>query len=154
MILVIKHVISEGPGLLADFFKEKKFQLKVVELQKGQKLPESTNGFSAVISMGGPMSVYEENKYPFLKDEDRFLKEVVKKEIPFLGVCLGAQLLAKASGAKVKKGPCKELGWFKVSLTDEGIGDLLFAGIGKELNVFQWHEDEFEIPKKNPLVPP
>lgn len=152
MILIIKHVISEGPGLLADFFKEKKFQLKIVEFEKGRKLPESTNGFSAVISMGGPMNVYEEDKYPFLKDEDRFLKEVVKKEIPFLGICLGAQLLAKAIGAKVKKSPCKELGWFKVGLTGEGLRDLLFAGAGKELNVFQWHEDEFEIPKSGELI--
>jgi len=86
-------------------------------------------------------------KYPFLKDEDEFLKKALKEEIPILGICLGAQLLAKACGAKIKKAKQKEIGWSKVNLTDKGKQDPLFRSLPLQLNVFEWHQDSFEIPK-------
>ncbi len=149
MILIIKHVISEGPGLISDFFKGKNRKLKVVELEKGEEFPKKIDNIEAVISMGGPMNVYEEKKHSFLKKENKFVKEVIKKQIPFLGICLGAQILAKAAGARVKKGVCKEIGWFKVNLAEP---DYLFSGLREKLDVFQWHEDEFEIPESGVLI--
>ncbi len=157
MILVVKHIDIEGPGSIEEFFRNtawniKAIDFKAVDLSMGEKLPESLVGIDAIITLGGPMNVYEEEKYPFLKDEDEFLKKAIKEEIPILGICLGAQLLAKACGAKVKKAASKEVGWYKVNLTDEGKKDPLFKNLPPELTVFQWHEDTFEIPKGGLLL--
>ncbi len=93
------------------------------------------------------MNVYEEDKYPFLKDENEFLKEAIEKDLPILGFCLGAQLIAKAKGAIVKQAPEKEIGWFKISLNSNGLNDPLFQDFPEEIDVFQWHGDTFEIPE-------
>ena len=146
MILIIKHVDVEGPGTIEEYFQNQGFELKTIELDKDDPLPRDFNGIEAVISMGGPMNVYEEDKYPFLRDEDFLLKRAIKEEIPFLGVCLGSQLIVKAYGAKVTKSPVKEVGWFKVRLENDGQQDPLFQGLDGEIDVFHWHEDMFEIP--------
>lgn len=147
MILIIKHVECEGAGTIEEFFRKKKFPIRIVELYNGDVLPKDFKDIDAVVSMGGPMNVYEEDKYPFLKDEDIFLKKVLKEEIPLLGVCLGSQLIAKAAGAKVTQAPKKEIGWFDVELTKEGKKDELFRGLDGQFEVFQWHGDTFEIPQ-------
>jgi len=151
-ILIIKHVENEGAGTLETFFKGRGFVPVILELAKGESFPENTGAYKAVVIMGGPMNVYEEEKYYFLKEENNFIKDIVKEEIPFLGVCLGAQLLAKALGAKIKKAPIKEIGWYEIGLTEEGKEDVLFKNISQKFNVFQWHEDTFDIPKKAGLL--
>jgi len=146
MILIIKHISIEGPGTIADFFEKRQVPLDIIELGDGESLPRDMNDIDAVIVLGGPMNVYEEDKCPFLKPEDQFLKEVIKEEIPLLGICLGSQLIAKASGAEVKKAPVKEIGWSMVQMKDEGQFDPLFEGIDDFLAVFQWHHDTFDLP--------
>jgi GMP synthase-like glutamine amidotransferase len=147
MILIIKHVLIEGPGLIGEFFQSGKQLMRTIELEKGDKFPDNFEKIKAIIVMGGPMNVDEEEQYPFLKEEDKFLKKVIALNIPLLGICLGAQLLAKAVGAKVRKGVAKEIGWYKVNLTGDGEKDLLFKGLGKSLEIFQWHNDQFDIPR-------
>ncbi len=98
------------------------------------------------------MNVYEEEAYPFLKKEDVFIKEVLREEIPFLGICLGAQLLAKACGARVMKAAQKEVGWYTVDLTKQARQDRLFRRVESPLTVFQWHEDTFDIPDGGVLL--
>ena len=98
------------------------------------------------------MNVYEEDRYPFLKDEDLFIKEAIQRGKSVLGICLGAQLMAKALGAKVFKAPGKEVGWYDVSLTRIGLRDPLFSDLPKTFPVFQWHEDTFEIPRAGRLI--
>src|SRR3990167_8145558 len=146
MVIIIKHIDIEGPGTIADFLDDNNIPYAVVDIFNGESLPESLSGIFAVIILGGPMNVYEEDKYHFLKQEDVFLKKVIEKDLPALGFCLGAQLLAKAKGAVVKKAPQKEIGWFKVSLTEKGSNDPLFQDFAREIDVFQWHGDTFEIP--------
>lgn len=146
MILFIKHIDIEGPGTLGEFFeKQSSWQVKTIEMDKGESLPP-LSGCSAVISLGGPMNVYESDKYPFLDIEKDFLREAIRKETPVLGICLGAQLLASAASAGVRKADEKEVGWYKVGLTAEGTQDMLFDGLQNDLDVFQWHEDTFDIP--------
>ena len=145
-IIVVKHVEKEGPGLIEEAFSSYGFDLEVIELEKGQGLPSRLDEIAGVIVLGGPMNVYEEEAYPFLKDEDLFIKKVVHEEIPFLGICLGAQLLAKACGAKVTKAPVKEVGWYSVAVTEVGRKDRMFRGTGRDVPVFQWHEDTFSLP--------
>jgi len=98
------------------------------------------------------MNVYEEDRFPFLREEDLFIKESIQRGKRVLGICLGAQLIAKALGAKVFKAPEKEIGWYDVSLTEEGSRDPWFASFPKVFRVFQWHEDTFEIPKRAKLL--
>ncbi len=151
MILIIKHAKIEGPGTLGDFFRETSWKTGVVELWKTQALPR-VDDCEAIISLGGPMNVYETKKYPFLEKEESFLKKALKENIPVLGICLGAQLLAKAASAKVEKAENKEIGWYTVGLTKAGGDDLLFKRTGKDLKVFQWHEDSFNVPESGNLL--
>lgn len=152
MICIIKHISIEGPGLITGFFENSSWEMRTVELDRGEKLPQDLSQIEAMIVLGGPMGVYEEEKYSFLKDEDPFLKKAIEKEIPILGICLGAQLLAKACGAKIEEALNKEVGWYKVNLTEEGAKDLFFDGMSSELDVFQWHQDTFDIPEGATLL--
>jgi GMP synthase (glutamine-hydrolysing) len=151
-LLVVKHVEQEGPGMLAKSFEDAGWSLVTVELGKGNALPENLDGLAAVVLLGGPMNVYQEEAYPFLRDEDRFIKEVLKEETPFLGICLGAQLLAKACNAPVMKAARKEVGWYTVDLAQKGLQDRLFRQLNGPLTVFQWHEDTFEVPDGGSLL--
>jgi len=151
MILFIKHIEIEGPGTLGEFFRESGWKTKIVELDRSEALPP-VDECEAIISLGGPMNVYETDKYPFLAAEENFLKEALRKESPILGICLGAQLLAKAAGAEIKKAGQEEIGWHEVGLTKEGTKDSLFKGLNKNLEIFQWHEDTFDIPRNGVLL--
>jgi GMP synthase-like glutamine amidotransferase len=146
MILFIKHAKTEGPGTLEDFFAAISWEVKTVDLWENKPLPD-LDDCEAIVSLGGPMNVYESDKYKFLKKEEEFLKSAIKNSVPVLGICLGAQLLAKIAGAKITKAPEKEIGWYKVYLTKDADCDLLFRGMTNPLDVFQWHEDTFDIPK-------
>lgn len=151
-IVIVKHVENEGPGSIGDFFRNSAWELQTIELFKGALLPDDLSEVAAVVVMGGPMNVYEEDKHLFLKEENVFIKKVVEQEIPYLGICLGSQLLAKACGAAVIKAPQKEVGWYNVALTMEAAHDQLLRGISGPLDVFQWHEDTFTIPEGGVLL--
>ena len=138
--------------MIGDYFEGKGYDLVTRDLSRGDALPEKLRGIEAVVSLGGPMNVYEEEKYPFLNDEDGFLKRVIEEGIPFLGICLGAQLLAKAACARVKKAPKEEIGFYRVEITPEGKEDALFSGIDGSIDVFQWHGDTFDIPEGGVLL--
>ncbi len=152
MIYFIKHIDIEGPGTFGTFLKRKKIDYKVIDLGAGEPLPQMSDNIDAVIILGGPMNVYEEDKYSFLKAENEFIKKVLVKRIPFMGICLGSQLLSKACGATVVKSPVKEVGFFKVVLTRDGANDALFKGMDKEIDIYHWHEDMFNIPSGGKLL--
>jgi len=143
--LIIKHVDIEGPGLIGDFLKGERIPYLMLDLNIGFSLPK-LDYLTHIIILGGPMNVYEEDRYPFLRDEDLFIKEAIQRGKSILGICLGAQLIAKALGAKVFKASVKEVGWYDVSLTRIGSLDPLFTHLQKSFPVFQWHEDTFDIP--------
>jgi GMP synthase (glutamine-hydrolysing) len=145
-VLVIMHVESEGPGALGKFLESYGFRLQTVKLHKEEKLPRNLQKFDAIVSMGGPMSVHDGDLYPFLKNETEFLRKAIDKNIPILGICLGAQMIAHACGASVEKASESEVGWKNVFVTGEGRRDILFQGLPDTLQVFQWHEDTFDMP--------
>jgi len=144
--LIIQQVQHEGPGLIGLELDRAGFVSERVRVYRGESPPRSALGYSALIVLGGPMGVYEEESYPFIKDELKLLESALRDRVPTLGVCLGAQLLARAAGAGVYKGPGKEIGFYKVALTDEGAADRLLLGLPGALEVFQWHGDTFDVP--------
>ena len=146
-VLFIKHIDIEGPGTMLEYMNTKAIQYQIIDLSLGEKLPSNLNEYQAIVILGGPMNVYEEEKYNYLKDENKFIKKALEEKIPMLGLCLGAQLIAKAIGAKVGKSREKEIGWFKVKLTSDGLNDSIFDGFDNEIEVFQWHGDTFDIPE-------
>lgn len=145
-VLILKHAEIEGPGLIEDFLVQQDISYQTLDLYLNMPLPKPEN-FTHILILGGPMNVYEEDQYPFLRNEDLFIKEAIQRGKSILGICLGAQLIAKALGAKVFKAPGKEIGWYDVSLTRVGSQDPLFSNLPKKFSVFQWHEDTFEIPE-------
>lgn len=151
-VIVTIHVASEGPGSLGTFLEAQGYTLETVKLYAGEPLPDDPTGCAAVISMGGPMNVYEDEKYPFLAEEARFIRAAIDRGIPVLGICLGAQMIARVCGAVVGKSPVKEVGWCSVSLTEAGTRDSFFAGLPAQLEVLQWHEDMFHIPDGGVLL--
>jgi GMP synthase (glutamine-hydrolysing) len=151
-ILIVKHVENEGPGLIEEVFAADGWAIRKVELGSGDQVPESLEETAAVVVLGGPMNVYEEERFPFLKDEDKLIRKALVEEVPFLGICLGAQLLAKTCGAEVRKAPTKEMGWYTATLAPQGRKDALFQGCPARLTVFQWHEDTFDVPEGGALL--
>ena len=150
-VLIIKHVDIEGPGLIEHCLKQREISHQTLCLGTDDLLPKPDR-FTHIVLLGGPMNVYEEDRYPFLRGEDLFIKEAIQRGKHILGICLGAQLIAKALGARVTKSPSKEIGWYEVSLTEEGSRDPLFSFFPKTFSVFQWHEDTFEVPKGGRLL--
>lgn len=150
-VAVIMHVETEGPGVFGELLARAGAEVRTVRLHAGDALP-AVGGVDAALTMGGPMNVYEEAQHPFLRDETRFLQEAAARGLPVLGVCLGAQMIAKAAGAPVTRNPVQELGWGTVELTDAGKADPLFRGLPASLPVFQWHGDTFAIPPDGALL--
>ncbi len=152
MILIVKHIDIEGPGTLGDFLKARGEAFRIVELGAGEPLPPDPKVFKAVVVLGGPMNVDEEDRFSFLKPENDFIQKTLKAGVPYLGICLGSQLLAKAAGARVVKSPVKEIGWYRVALTAEGKKDPLFKGYREADPIYHWHGDMFQIPSNGKLL--
>ncbi len=152
-VYILKHASNEDAGTILDYLRRKNISFESIDLYNGAKLPEDLSVVRSVVIMGGPMNVYEEEKFPFLKDEDLFIRRLLDRNIPILGVCLGSQLIAKASRSRVTKAPVEEVGWDTVELTREALKDSLFSRIGENtLKVFQWHGDTFDLPKNATLL--
>jgi len=109
-------------------------------------VPRTMEDALGLVVMGGPMGVYEEARYPFLKDEKRLIERALREGKPVLGVCLGSQLLAAALGSRVARGDRKEIGWHPVDLTREAGNDPLWQGVASPMVAYHWHGDVFDLP--------
>lgn len=157
--LILRHVPHEHLGTLALILRSNNLSYDYINFYEDANPKISFDGLSALIILGGPMNVYETDNYPFLEIEDKLIKKAIEKDISVLGICLGAQLIAKSLGAQITKSREKEIGWYPLKITDEGTKDRLFKHLNIEETVFQWHGDTFEIPKgaahlaESPLCP-
>lgn len=144
--LILQNASHEGAGTIEDYFKKNNIAYTTVDLsKKGYKIPDPS-GYNALIVMGGPMNVYETDEFPYLIEEEKIIKTAIERNYLVLGICLGAQMMAKALGAKVTKGKTKEIGWYDINLTEDGIEDKTLGQLGNKVKVFQWHGDTFDIP--------
>lgn len=144
-VLVLKHIACEHPGVFSEVMRERGAEQVAVELDAGEPLPDWRE-FDAVLAMGGPMGAGDDADHPWLAAERALVRDAVEAGRPFLGVCLGVQLLAAALGARVYAADRAEVGLLDVELTAEGRADPLFAGLGDRLVSLQWHGDTFDLP--------
>ncbi|MGA8156955.1 MAG: glutamine amidotransferase [Rhodoplanes sp.] len=142
--IAIRHVAFEDLGLLAPLLAERGFSLRYLEAGIDDIDSTTLTAPDLVVILGGPIGVYEEDLYPFLNGELAAIRARMDAAKPTLGICLGAQLMAKALGARVAPGPQKEIGWAPLALTEASRVSLL--GAFETTPVLHWHGDNFELP--------
>jgi len=144
-ILVLQHIKIEDPGYIKDLMISDNYELTTIELDEGEKIPKNLDKFDAMLCMGGPMDTWMETEYPWLKEEKKSIKEfVLNLEKPFLGFCLGCQLLGETVGGKVVKSQAPEIGILDVKLLDEAKNDDIFLSFPKFIKALQWHSYEVQ----------
>ena len=144
--LILQHINIEHPGIFLKFMREDNIKMDTIELDENEKIP-NLDPDDAMIVMGGPMDTWQEEAFPWLKIEKEAIHKFVSvNRKPYLGLCLGAQLLSEAIGGKVRKMKTPEIGVLKVSLKNN---KSLFKGLDKELKVLQWHSYEaYDLPSE------
>jgi len=142
---IFQHVPFEGPAEIARWAALHGHSMSTTHFHRGEAVPPQ-HDYDWLVVLGGPMGVADEARHPWLVAERRFIAEAVAAGKTILGICLGAQLIARALGAAVKKNPCKEIGWFPIrrdpALADSFLGEVFPA----EIEVFHWHGDTFDLP--------
>jgi GMP synthase-like glutamine amidotransferase len=148
-VLAFRHVPFEGAGLLETVLTSRGIELQYVDLYRGGAPPDAADA-DGLVFLGGPMSVNDD--LPYLRVEEGIIRAAMERGQPALGVCLGAQLIARAAGARVYKNRVKEIGWFDIHLTDQGAKDSLFGAMNRTENVFHWHGETFDLPNGAELL--
>lgn len=143
-VLALQNYWDDPPGYLGEIMQEHDIPCDIVNVEK-DAFPDPAR-YRAVIALGGPQNANAHDKYPYLLREKELLRVVVEQDIPYLGICLGGQLLASALNALVTRHHMTEVGFFTVELTDEGKKDPLFQGLPGYQQVIHWHEDTFALP--------
>ena len=144
-IIVLQHIKIEDPGYIKDLMLADKFKLTTIELDEGESIPKDLYQFDGMFCMGGPMDTYMEDQYPWLIDEKKRIKEfVVDLKKPYLGFCLGCQLLGEVIGGKVVKSNPAEIGIMDINLSDNKKDDKLFSEFPEKIKSLQWHSYEVQ----------
>ncbi|HME02883.1 MAG TPA: type 1 glutamine amidotransferase [Solirubrobacteraceae bacterium] len=144
-ILILQHIDCEPPAAYEDELLARGVELHRVRLDEGDGLPDRRS-FAGIVAMGGPMGTYDESAHPWLHAEKRFIADAVRADMPYWGVCLGAQLLAASLGGPVTPGPAPEVGIAPVRLTDGAAHDPVFAAAPPVFDALHWHGDTYELP--------
>ncbi len=141
----IQHVPFETPGSILDWARNEKIKVTSTKVYKHENFPEA-DGIDCLVVMGGPMGVYDDKQYHWLKEEKLFIENVTKTGKSALGICLGSQLLACVLGSNVTKNRYKEIGWYPIKMTADAEDEKL-TFLPKKFTVFHWHGDTFELPQ-------
>ncbi len=144
-IFIFRHVASEGAGYFGDFLKRHQIPFRIILLDEGEAVPESLIETSALVLMGGPMSVNDDINW--IEPELNLIRQAVKHDMPVLGHCLGGQLISKALGGSIGTNPVKELGWLAVEKQHNSAAQDWLAELPDQFTTFHWHGETFTIPE-------
>jgi GMP synthase-like glutamine amidotransferase len=144
-IIVLQHIKIEDPGFIKDLMLADNVNLTTIELDEGEKIPNDLTKFDGMLCMGGPMDTYMEKEHPWLVDEKKKIKEyVVELKKPYLGFCLGCQLLGEVIGGKVVQSKPPEIGIMDINFSKEKENDILFSSFPEKIKSLQWHSYEVD----------
>lgn len=144
--LVFQHIDIEHPGFFRDLMRAAEISWDTIHFNLDHRIPTDINKYSGLLSLGGPMDVWEKDRYPWITEEENFIRKwVLEYKKPFLGICLGHQLLATALGGKVAKAKNQEVGIHKVNLTQAGQCHNFFDQCPIEFDCLQWHGAEVTV---------
>jgi len=146
-LLVLQHVAHELLGTLNPLLKRSGFRIRYVNFARHPDARPSLDGYEGLVVLGGPMSANETDRLPHLITEMKLIEEALGRNLPVLGICLGAQLIARTLGAAVYTNRQKEIGWYGVSPTEDAGRDPLLSVLAETEKIFQWHGETFDIPK-------
>ena len=148
--VAIRHVYFEDLGSFEPVLTRRGYRIRYVQTGTDDIAQLRSADIDLLVILGGPIGAYEEGAYPFLKDELRLLETRLAANQPTMGICLGAQLIARASGARVYPGPRKEIGWAPIAITEAGMKSC--ARYLANTRVLHWHGDTFDLPKNAALL--
>ena len=149
-IIILQHIKIEDPGYIKDLMMADGFNLTTIELDEGQKIPTNLNEFDGMFCMGGPMDTYMEKEFPWLVEEKKRIKEfVIDLKKPYLGFCLGCQLLGEVLGGNVVKTNNPEIGILDINFSKNKSQDILFKDFPNKIKSLQWHSYEVQGLEKN-----
>ena len=152
-IIVLQHIKIEDPGYIKDLMLADGFNLTTIELDEGEKIPTDLSNFDAMFCMGGPMDTWMEKEYSWLIDEKKAIKKfVIDLKKPYLGFCLGCQLLGEIIGGKVVKSINPEIGMLNINFSENKNSDPLFSKFPKNITSLQWHSYEVQGLEDNNAV--
>jgi GMP synthase-like glutamine amidotransferase len=151
-VLVVQHTAAEGPGRIGEALNRAGRSLVVRRTHLGEAVPRRARGWDGVVVLGGPMGALDDAAHPNLADERALLADAAATGIPVLGVCLGAQLLAVALGAELRRGGTLELGWLPVLLTSQGRHDPVLGAAPERFTPLHWHGDVITVPPGGDLL--
>jgi GMP synthase (glutamine-hydrolysing) len=149
IILSIQNTEIETLGNLKKLFESDGYKIKTVNVKKDD-IPHDPEQYAAIVILGGYMSVYE--NLPYLNKEQELIRNAKQHQVPLLGICLGSQLIAQALDGRVYKAEQKEIGWFDVTINNEGMNDIFKGMANNNMKVFQWHGDTYELPNSATLL--
>lgn len=145
-VLAIVHQSEAGPGVFADAIKDAGAMLHTWPITTSPEPPDDPLGYDAVLTFGGAMNADQVVEHPWLAQETAVLGELLDRGVPLLGVCLGSQLVAEASGGEVHRAGTPEIGWYEVETTDRAADDSLLAQLAPAFNALEWHSYEVSLP--------
>jgi GMP synthase (glutamine-hydrolysing) len=143
--IALRHVAFEDMGLLAPIMEREGWNVSFCEAAVDELTHSSIRNADLLVVLGGPIGIYETESYPFITHEITLIEHRLRRQLPTLGICLGAQLMAKALGSRVYAGHVKEIGWGPIRLTDAGTSSCL-KSLGSDAQVLHWHGDTFDLP--------
>jgi GMP synthase (glutamine-hydrolysing) len=146
-LLVLQHVAHELLGTLNPLLKKAGFRIRYVNFARHPDAQPTLDGYDGLVVLGGPMSVNDAGRLPHLTTEMNIIEEALERNVPVLGICLGAQLIARTLGAAVYPNREKEIGWYDVSPTEQASSDPLVSAFAATEKIFQWHGETFDIPR-------
>jgi GMP synthase (glutamine-hydrolysing) len=144
--LAIVHERDAGPGVFIEAINAAGFEMDQWFRAEAASPPAEPSGYDAVLTFGGSMHPYQEQRHPWIREEKALLAALVERGVPTLGVCLGAQLLAEAAGGTAQRAAQPEIGWFEVEVTSQGADDAVLRPLAPHFEAFGWHSYEFQLP--------